>query len=125
MMKYFMFQFCDEHQIEFLTMRVWIGMWLGIIGLAVVCVEGSVLVKRFTRFTEEIFASLISLLYIYESLIKLYQVFKLHPLLLDYCFPPEILNNTQYPSEMLNTTNETEFAESWSLIFESDNITTL
>jgi hypothetical protein len=113
-------QFCAEHGIEFLTMRVWIGFWLVVIGLAVVCVEGSVLVKRFTRFTEEIFASLISLLYIYESLVKLYQVFKLHPLLAveDYCFPPEVMNFTKF-------TNETKFAESWSLVLEDENTSSL
>jgi hypothetical protein len=28
MILYFYFQFCEEHGIEFLTMRVWIGVWL-------------------------------------------------------------------------------------------------
>ena len=56
---------------DFLSLRVYIGMWLGIIGIVVVCFEGSVLVKLFTRFTEEIFAALISILYIVESLMKL------------------------------------------------------
>ncbi|KAF4527100.1 hypothetical protein B566_EDAN013733 [Ephemera danica] len=110
--------FCDANGIEFLTMRVWIGFWLGVIGLAVVCVEGSVLVKRFTRFTEEIFASLISLLYIYESLVKLYQVFKQHPLQADYCFPPDVSNFT-------SISNTTELAESWSLIFENETTSSL
>lgn len=57
-------------------MRVYIGIWLGIIGIVVVCFEGSVFVKMFTRFTEEIFAALISLLYIVESLVKLFSVSK-------------------------------------------------
>jgi len=55
-------------------MRVYIGLWLVIIALLVSCVEGSVLVKVFTRFTEEIFASLISLIYIWESLSKCFNV---------------------------------------------------
>ena len=42
--------------------------------MIVVCFEGSVFVKMFTRFTEEIFAALISLLYIVESLVKLFSV---------------------------------------------------
>lgn len=65
------FQFCLTNGLNFLTVRVYIGIWLGIIGLVVVCFEGSVLVKLFTRFTEEIFAALISILYIVESLMKL------------------------------------------------------
>jgi len=59
------------NQLDFLTVRLYIGLWLGIIGLVVVCFEGSVLVKLFTRFTEEIFAALISILYIVESIMKL------------------------------------------------------
>lgn len=69
-----MFQFCLTNGLDFLTVRVYIGIWLGIIGLVVVCFEGSVLVKLFTRFTEEIFAALISLLYIVESIMKLFVV---------------------------------------------------
>jgi len=53
--------------VNFLTMRVYIGIWLFVIALIVAAIEGSVFVKLFTRFTEEIFASLISLLYIIES----------------------------------------------------------
>lgn len=70
-MVFFFFQFCLTNGLNFLTVRVYIGIWLGIIGLVVVCFEGSVLVKLFTRFTEEIFAALISLLYIVESIMKL------------------------------------------------------
>lgn len=69
-----LFQFCEANGIDYLGIRVYIGIWLGIIGLIVVCFEGSVFVKMFTRFTEEIFAALISLLYIVESLVKLFSV---------------------------------------------------
>lgn len=71
---FFLRQFCETNGIDFLGIRVYIGIWLGIIGLVVVCFEGSVFVKMFTRFTEEIFAALISILYIVESLIKLFSV---------------------------------------------------
>ncbi|KAK7789062.1 hypothetical protein R5R35_002562 [Gryllus longicercus] len=80
-----LYSFCIQNKIDFLTIRVYIGIWLGVIALFVVFFEGSVLVKLFTRFTEEIFAALISLLYIVESIIKLCMVFKTHPLLDDYC----------------------------------------
>lgn len=55
-------------------MRVYIGIWLLVIALIVSGLEGSVFVKMFTRFTEEIFASLISLLYIVESCQMLFSV---------------------------------------------------
>lgn len=55
-------------------MRVYIGAWLLFIALLVASVEGSVFIKVFTRFTEEIFASLISLLYIFESVTNMISV---------------------------------------------------
>uniref|UniRef100_A0A1E1X3D4 Anion exchange protein n=1 Tax=Amblyomma aureolatum TaxID=187763 RepID=A0A1E1X3D4_9ACAR len=82
-----LYVFCEENDVEFLAIRVWIGMWIAILATLVVAFEGSALVRFFTRFTQEIFASLISLLYIYESFYKLYLIFVTHPLLRanDYC----------------------------------------
>lgn len=80
-----LYQFCKANNLEYLTIRVYIGIWLGIIALIVACLEGSVFVKLFTRFTEEIFSALISLLYIVESVMKLYFVYGQHPLLANYC----------------------------------------
>lgn len=81
-----LFDFCKSNELEFLTMRVYIGAWMGIIALAVACVEGSVLVRLFTRFSEEIFTGLISILYIVEAIKKIYDYFTSNPLLLEYCF---------------------------------------
>lgn len=67
-------QFCQANDIEYLTIRVYIGFWLAVIALVVGCIEGSVFVKLFTRFISEIFASLISLLYIIESAQKVFLV---------------------------------------------------
>ncbi|XP_065160163.1 band 3 anion transport protein isoform X3 [Atheta coriaria] len=80
-----LYQFCKANDIEYLTTRVYIGIWLGIIALFVASLEGSVFVKLFTRFTEEIFSALISLLYIVESVMKLVFVFGRHPLMFTYC----------------------------------------
>ncbi|XP_069684208.1 band 3 anion transport protein-like isoform X3 [Periplaneta americana] len=90
-----LYSFCLTNGFDFLTVRVYIGVWLGIIGLIVVCFEGSVLVKLFTRFTEEIFAALISILYIVESIMKLFVVFHEHPLWADYCSDPFPYNDTR------------------------------
>lgn len=67
-------QFCVKNKVDYLTIRVYIGFWLFIISLIVSCFEGSVLVKLFTRFISEIFASLISLLYIMDSVTQIFSV---------------------------------------------------
>lgn len=80
-----LFQFCQAQGIEFLTVRVYIGLWLAIIGVAVAAFEGSVLVKLFSRFTEDIFSALIVFLYIIESIQKIFFVYEKHPILANYC----------------------------------------
>lgn len=108
-----LYNFCLANELEFLTVRVYVGAWMGIIALVIACVEGSVLVRLFTRFTEEIFTGLISILYIVETFIKIYNYFVRNPLLHEYSFGPDI-NDTVYPlyvTEMKITTspwNETE-----------------
>lgn len=110
-----LYQFCQANGIEYLTTRVYIGIWLGVIALFVASVEGSVFVKLFTRFTEEIFSALISLLYIVESVIKLFMVFGRHPLLSNYCdldtFVAGTLTNDSVSnnSSSFNTTEKTNF----------------
>ncbi|KAJ9594411.1 hypothetical protein L9F63_014169, partial [Diploptera punctata] len=97
-----LYNFCVTNGFDFLTLRVYIGVWLGIIGIIVVCFEGSVLVKLFTRFTEEIFAALISVLYIVESIMKMVVVFHEHPLMADYCSDPIFYIDTELRVECLN-----------------------
>ncbi|XP_076681244.1 anion exchange protein Ae2 isoform X5 [Andrena cerasifolii] len=97
-----LYNFCLANELEFLTVRVYVGAWMGIIALAIACVEGSVLVRLFTRFTEEIFTGLISILYIVETFIKLYNYFAKNPLLDEYSFTPQT-NETRY-WESLNIT---------------------
>lgn len=61
-------QFCDENNVEFLVFRVWIAIWVLVICTFCVMFEGSFMVRYITRFTEDIFATLIPLLFVYESL---------------------------------------------------------
>ncbi|XP_017752632.1 PREDICTED: band 3 anion transport protein isoform X2 [Eufriesea mexicana] len=99
-----LYNFCLANELEFLTVRVYVGAWMGIIALAIACVEGSVLVRLFTRFTEEIFTGLISLLYIVETFIKLYNYFVKNPLLEEYSFIPETNETFYYYEQPLNVT---------------------
>ncbi|XP_016527087.1 anion exchange protein 3 isoform X3 [Poecilia formosa] len=78
------YKFCQAHDFEYLTGRVWIGFWLIFIVLVIVAAEGSFLVRYISPFTQEIFAFLISLIFIYETFSKLIKVFKEHPLMTVY-----------------------------------------
>ncbi|CAL8293782.1 unnamed protein product [Lota lota] len=74
------YTFCKANEVEYLTGRVWIGFWLIIIVTVMVAFEGSFLVRFVSRFTQEIFSFLISLIFICETFIKLGRIFKEHPL---------------------------------------------
>ncbi|XP_036377470.1 anion exchange protein 2b [Megalops cyprinoides] len=74
------YSFCKGNNMEYLTGRVWIGFWLIIIVVLMVAFEGSFLVRFVSRFTQEIFAFLISLIFIYETFSKLGKIFMEHPL---------------------------------------------
>ncbi|KFZ56362.1 Anion exchange protein 3, partial [Antrostomus carolinensis] len=82
------YKFCQTQGIEYLTGRVWIGLWLIVFIFIIVAAEGSFLVRYISPFTQEIFAFLISLIFIYETFYKLYKVFAEHPLLKFY--PPNM-----------------------------------
>uniref|UniRef100_A0A8C2IVS3 Anion exchange protein n=1 Tax=Cyprinus carpio TaxID=7962 RepID=A0A8C2IVS3_CYPCA len=78
------FNFCKSQDIEYIVGRVWVGAWLVVIVVVIVAFEGSFLVRFISRFTQEIFSILISLIFIYETFAKLGRVFKEHPLILNY-----------------------------------------
>ncbi|XP_032599361.1 anion exchange protein 3 isoform X7 [Drosophila grimshawi] len=83
--------FCTENNFDFLSLRVYVGIWLIIIALCVSAFEGSVYVRLLTRFTQEIFSALITLIYIVETLMKLVSIYKMNPLRADYNLPPPTL----------------------------------
>uniref|UniRef100_A0A672FG53 Anion exchange protein n=1 Tax=Salarias fasciatus TaxID=181472 RepID=A0A672FG53_SALFA len=74
------YTFCKVNEVEYLTGRVWIGFWLVLIVVLTVAFEGSILVRFVSRFTQEIFSFLISLIFIYETFVKLFKIFQEHPL---------------------------------------------
>ncbi|XP_005404867.1 PREDICTED: anion exchange protein 2 isoform X1 [Chinchilla lanigera] len=74
------YSFCRSNELEYLVGRVWIGFWLVLLALLMVALEGSFLVRFVSRFTQEIFAFLISLIFIYETFYKLVKIFQEHPL---------------------------------------------
>ena len=55
-----------------MTMRLWIGLWSSVFCVLIVAFDMSSFVRYFTRFTEESFAALVGIIFIFESLKKLY-----------------------------------------------------
>jgi hypothetical protein len=73
--------FCLSQGFDFLNVRFYVGCWMILIGLVVSAAEGSTLVKYFTRFTQEIFSALITLIYLYSTFDKTISVYSKNPLL--------------------------------------------
>uniref|UniRef100_A0AAF5PG30 Anion exchange protein n=2 Tax=Wuchereria bancrofti TaxID=6293 RepID=A0AAF5PG30_WUCBA len=74
-----LYAFCTNLNIDFLTVRLYAGLWVLVISIITVAVDGSRMLRYVTRFTEDIFASLISVIFIAESLRFLYQTFIHNP----------------------------------------------
>ncbi|KAI4880446.1 hypothetical protein NFI96_011281, partial [Prochilodus magdalenae] len=108
------FSFCKSNGLEYLTGRVWIGFWLIIIVVVMVAFEGSFLVRFVSRFTQEIFSILISLIFIYETFSKLAKIFQEHPLQSCSCGNSSMLNESEIFSEG-NFTLNPQLANSSSL----------
>ncbi|KAM9425537.1 LOW QUALITY PROTEIN: solute carrier family 4 member 1b (Diego blood group) [Pholidichthys leucotaenia] len=91
------FAFCKSQDIEYIVGRVWVGLWLVFIVVVIVAFEGSFLVRFISRFTQEIFSILISLIFIYETFAKLARIFKAHPLILNYYHVNATIENPWHP----------------------------
>lgn len=62
---------CRDYGLSYLSLRACIGLWTSFFCLLLVATDASSLVCYITRFTEEAFASLICIIFIYEALEKL------------------------------------------------------
>ena len=69
----FFFTFSDRDW-DFMPVRVWVGSWTALFILIIVAFDLSSLVRYITRFTEECFACLIALIFIYQAFLQLYQI---------------------------------------------------
>ncbi|XP_040355258.1 sodium-driven chloride bicarbonate exchanger isoform X3 [Ixodes scapularis] len=92
-----LYDFCKDHDLDYLSLRLWIGLWTALILLVLVAFDASALVCYITRFTEENFATLISLIFIYKAIENVLKIGHKYPINLDvdlrvdcYCEPPNI-----------------------------------
>ncbi|XP_038144008.1 electroneutral sodium bicarbonate exchanger 1 isoform X2 [Cyprinodon tularosa] len=74
-----LFKFCKDFGLSYLSLRACIGLWTALLCLVLVATDASSLVCYITRFTEEAFAALICLIFIYEALEKLFHLGELYP----------------------------------------------
>ncbi|GIY11252.1 sodium-driven chloride bicarbonate exchanger [Caerostris darwini] len=74
------FEMCETHALDFLSMRVWIGLWTSIYLFIFVAFNLASLVRYITRFTEEIFATLVSAYFIYKAFKNIFEISHEFPL---------------------------------------------
>ncbi|XP_060938044.1 sodium bicarbonate cotransporter 3-like [Limanda limanda] len=78
-----LFKFCSDYDLSYLSLRTSIGLWTAFLCLLLVATDASALVRYITRFTEEAFASLICIIFIYEALEKLFHLAHEFPVNMD------------------------------------------
>ncbi|KYO26941.1 hypothetical protein Y1Q_0019358 [Alligator mississippiensis] len=69
-----LFKFCKDYGLSYLSLRTSIGLWTSFFCILLVATDASSLVCYITRFTEEAFAALICIIFIYEALEKLFHL---------------------------------------------------
>uniref|UniRef100_A0A1S4H2Q1 Anion exchange protein n=1 Tax=Anopheles gambiae TaxID=7165 RepID=A0A1S4H2Q1_ANOGA len=74
------YEFCQKVGWDYLTFRFWIGTWISIILVVLVAVDASALVCYITRFTEENFACLIAVIFIYKAIENVFHIGQEYPL---------------------------------------------
>ncbi len=71
-----LYRLCTDLEIPFLPTYAWVGLWTALIVFILAATDASCLVRYCTRFTDEIFSALISLIFIYEAIRSLIVVFQ-------------------------------------------------
>ena len=66
---------CLEYDAPFLPTMAWTGLWAGLFMIVLSALDASALIRFFTRFSDEIFAALIAMIFISEASADLIRVF--------------------------------------------------
>lgn len=72
------YEFCKKVNWDYMSFRLWIGVWIFVILVILVAIDASALVCYITRFTEENFATLIAFIFIYKVLNFVYLFKKIY-----------------------------------------------
>jgi len=69
------FNLCKQLDLEFLPARIWQGLWTALFTVLLAVFDMCALMKYVTRFTEEIFAALISVIFIFEAILNVAKLY--------------------------------------------------
>ncbi|XP_042565232.1 electrogenic sodium bicarbonate cotransporter 4 isoform X3 [Clupea harengus] len=75
-----LYEFSKSNGIDYMELRLWIGMHSCVQCLFLVATDASFIIKYMTRFTEEGFSSLISFIFISDAIKKMVGSFKYYPI---------------------------------------------
>ncbi|KAE9421496.1 hypothetical protein Angca_004803, partial [Angiostrongylus cantonensis] len=78
-----LFEFCIGNGWEFLPFRCWVGIWITVYLIILTATDMSSLVGLISRFTEEAFATLISVVFIIQAFQKLIEISHDAPIVAD------------------------------------------
>ncbi|XP_034353602.1 sodium bicarbonate cotransporter 3 isoform X2 [Arvicanthis niloticus] len=124
-----LFKFCRDYHLNYLSLRTSIGLWTSFLCIVLVATDASSLVCYITRFTEEAFAALICIIFIYEALEKLFHLgeiyaFNMHnnlDKLTSYtCVCAEPYNPSNETLELWKRKNVTAYGISWGNLTVSE-----
>ncbi|XP_037064569.1 sodium bicarbonate cotransporter 3 isoform X5 [Peromyscus leucopus] len=101
-----LFKFCRDYHLSYLSLRTSIGLWTSFLCIVLVATDASSLVCYITRFTEEAFAALICIIFIYEALEKLFHLGKIYAFNMHNNLD-ELTSYTCVCAEPSNPSNET------------------
>ncbi|XP_069557613.1 electrogenic sodium bicarbonate cotransporter 4 [Brachyistius frenatus] len=79
-----LFEFSKSNGIDYMELRLWIGMHSCLQCFILVATDASYIIKYMTRFTEEGFSSLISFIFISDAIKKMVGSFKYYPINTDF-----------------------------------------
>ncbi|XP_067857360.1 electrogenic sodium bicarbonate cotransporter 4 isoform X2 [Heptranchias perlo] len=116
-----LFDFCKGNDIDYLEFRLWIGLNSAIQCLLLVASDASFIIKYITRFTEEGFSMLISLIFIYDAIKKMIGAFNYYPINSGYkpddmtaykceCVAPYPVNTTFFNASDALALNNTDIS---------------
>ncbi len=71
-----LYRLCGDLNLPFLASYAWVGIWSALFTLILAVTDASCMMRFFTRFTDEIFSALISVIFIYEAVKSLVSVFQ-------------------------------------------------
>jgi hypothetical protein len=69
-----LFKFADSIEVDFLPFYAWTGVWIGVFSVILAAIDAACVIKNVTRFTDEIFSALISVIFILSAIIDLAKI---------------------------------------------------